>query len=170
MSMPRFFAEWHEPHVLDLTWPFWSIKPREHMTMFWVRGYAHNSDDLVVAAIFEAPDVETVRHEIGCPTIEVGLRPDGWMPLDPSLRAPDTNPVPMRYWTHHTDDPNEEIYARDIAAEKEAEAMALPPPQLPPPVPAEHHYPVAITTRSLIGALARLWAGALMDRARGPVR
>lgn len=141
------------------------IKTREHMTMFWVRGYAPGSDDLVIAAIFEAPNVETVRREIGLPTIEVGLRPDGWMPLDPSLLAPDTNPVPMRYWTYEADDPNEQIYASADAV-AEAEAMALPPPT----PPAHHHPAAAVTTRSLIGALLHLWAETLTDRMRGLTR
>lgn len=109
--MARFWARWYEPKAsstekarecltvalgehgatvaiaaliggeFEINWPFWDIPEHPHMIHHWISGEAASGAYCVVCAVFEAPDEETVRAEIGeRESVDVDQKPDGWMP------------------------------------------------------------------------------------------
>lgn len=66
-----------------IEWPFWDVEQRTHMVKSWISGEAASGDYCVVCALFEAPDEDTVRREIGeRESVDVDQKPDDWSPGD----------------------------------------------------------------------------------------
>ena len=119
--MPRFWARWYEPapdswekacevltefcgedsakmavaalreNGFEVTWPFFTIPNHEHALHTWESGQALSGEYNVCCAVFEAPDEQTVRDEIGeRDGISVDPKPDGWLPPGDRFQVPDT--------------------------------------------------------------------------------
>lgn len=111
--MARFWARWYEPKVsswekareclteycgedsakvaiaslrqegFEIDWPFWDVPEHPHMIQHWISGEAASGAYCVVCAVFEAPDEDTVRAEIGeRESVDVDQKPDDWVPGD----------------------------------------------------------------------------------------
>lgn len=111
--MPRFWARWYEPapdawekvrEVLteacgedsakvaiaalrkaefEIEYPFFTIPNHDHATYTWQSGSAASGNYCVICAVFDAPDENTVRREIGeRDGVSVDPKPDGWTPGD----------------------------------------------------------------------------------------
>lgn len=67
----------------EINWPFWDVPEHPHMTKWWISGEAASGAYCVVCAVFDAPDEQTIRAEIGeRQSLDIELRADGWTPGD----------------------------------------------------------------------------------------
>ena len=109
--MPRYWARWYEPapdawdkarDVLTeyigedsaktalaalrskefaLEWPFFTIPNHDHATWTWQSGSSMGGTYCVICAVFDAPDEDTVRREIGDRDgVSVDEKTDDWTP------------------------------------------------------------------------------------------
>lgn len=111
--MPRYWARWYEPapdawekvretltefvgedsaktavaalreREFKVEYPFFTIPNHEHATYTWQSGSAMSGEYCVICAVFDAPDEDTVRREIGDrQSVDVTLKADDWTPGD----------------------------------------------------------------------------------------
>lgn len=67
----------------EIEWPFWEIPAPRSALHVWKSGEAMTGEYMVVCAVFDAQDEDTVRHEIGDrQSISVDPKPDDWLPGD----------------------------------------------------------------------------------------
>lgn len=109
--MPRYWARWHEPAIdawdkalevlseycgedsakiaiaalrekeFEIEWPFFTLRNTPHMVHCWQSGQNVSGTYAVVCALFDAPDEQTVRDEIGpCDGVTVDERASDWLP------------------------------------------------------------------------------------------
>lgn len=109
--MPRYWARWYEPATdswekarevltkfcgddsarmaiaalrhegFEVEWPYFTLRNTPHMLHCWQSGQSMSGSYAVVCALFDAPDEQTVRDEIGpLNGISIDLKADDWLP------------------------------------------------------------------------------------------